>query len=331
MPGHGPQVATHDELPFESDMRARMTIALDSHIEDQPDMSKFLQTRLTIESSTSPKPCIVPGNALQLIDDDPISASRSHTPSSVIIIDGDGHEHRDPSTESGADPESGREQEQERRPAPRVRFRSRVRITSGLRRSRHTQGPTSTPSSSASGSPSSSISAPLRWQADESSPWGPLGNRLNAYARANGWRRSTSLRAKQERERLLQQVSGGQGLLADIDADERTPLNAGRKGRVLYVDAGLDSGMDADDEGARLLEDEIDEAGQAMRAAALEREKEAMFGPWPWRIFNRHVRTWHASIIYLKRSFFLPQWWWYHVEPIFCCCVDDSEYDDEPC
>lgn len=243
-------------------------------------MPAFLRpSKHSIDTSTSPKPCIIPGNALQLIDDDP-AASRSHTPSSVIIVDQDGHEHQhDHSTESANDNDGAH------RPVPRVRFRSRVRITSGLRKSRHSANPTSTPSSSASGSPSSSISAPLRWQADERSPWGPLGNRLNAYARANGWKRSTSLRTKQERERLQQQVPR-------TPIDERTPLNPAKKvARVAYVDAGLDGGMDADDEGARLLDDEADGQGDAIRAAALEREKDMMFGPWPWRVFNKHVRT----------------------------------------
>lgn len=74
--------------------------------------------------------------------------------------------------------------------------------------------------------------------------------------------------------------------------DERTPLL--RPGRhVAYVDAGLDAGGDADDE--RLEEGEFEssdeeaERDHALRAAALKREEDAVFGKWPWRLFNRHV------------------------------------------
>lgn len=290
-PGHDPQVAAHDDLAFETeDMRARMSIALEDDLQDHPDMTTFLQpSKLSIETSTSPKPYIVPGNALQLIDDDP-DASRSHTPSSVIIIDdeshppnghGHGNGHHEASTESGNDPEH-------ERPIPRVRFRSRVRITSGLRRSKHGAHltSTSTPSSSASGSPSSSISAPLRWQADENATWGPIGRRLSAYAHSNGWQKRP--RVKQERQQQSQQGEGPK-----LKADERTPLlRASRP--VAYVDAGLDGGLVADDERPAMLEgenydSEIEEDDAALQAAALKREEEAVFGKWPWRIFNRHV------------------------------------------
>lgn len=73
--------------------------------------------------------------------------------------------------------------------------------------------------------------------------------------------------------------------------DERTPLI--RPGRhVAYVDAGLDGGGEADDE--RLIEGEFEsddetEPDGALRAAALKREEDAVFGPWPWRLLNRHV------------------------------------------
>ena len=57
------------------DMRARMTIALDDQLHDHPEMAALFEQKLAIEGA-SPKPCIVPGNALQLMDDDP-AASRS--------------------------------------------------------------------------------------------------------------------------------------------------------------------------------------------------------------------------------------------------------------
>ncbi|KAI0344234.1 hypothetical protein BDW22DRAFT_1406626 [Trametopsis cervina] len=253
-------------------------------------MAALFEQKLAIEGA-SPKPCIVPGNALQLIDDDP-AASRSHTPSSVIVLDDDVHIH-DHSMDSSAD-----QADAARRPVPRVRFRSRVRITSGLRRSKHFGHPTSSPSSSASGSPSSSISAPIRWQADENGAWGPLGRRLNAYAQSNGrQKRSPAVRS--------QQVSTGS------KTDERTPLiKPGR--HIAYVDSGLDGGGDADDE-RPVGDDESDEetdVDSALRASALKREEDATFGSWPWRLLNRH-------------------WWWWHVEPVLCiCCADDSDYED---
>lgn len=275
---HTPGVA-HGDRPFADDdeVQARMTIALDDHLHDHPDMAALYEQKLGIEG-TSPKPCIVPGNALQLIDDNP-AASRSHTPSSVIILDSDGHpRERSVDLDSSADQGDAHDQ-QGARPVPRVRFRSRVRITSGLRRSKHMGNPTSTPSSSASGSPSSSISAPIRWQADENGAWGPLGRRLSAYAQANGKSRRSPglLRAHQPQPRAKM--------------DERTPLiKPGR--HIAYVDSGLDGGGEADDERVGDGEDTDEEADEEsmLRASALKREEEATFGKWPWRLFNRHVR-----------------------------------------
>ena len=84
------------------------------------------------------------------------------------------------------------------------------------------------------------------------------------------------------------------GLGAGVGAhavDERTPLTGGRKaGRLTYVEPGLLSGPRLDVERVRLLDDEASDSGEALRAAALERDKEAVFGSWPWRILNRHVR-----------------------------------------
>ncbi|PSR71114.1 hypothetical protein PHLCEN_2v12960 [Hermanssonia centrifuga] len=277
-------------------------------------MSSLFQPKLSFES-TSPKPCIVPGNALQLIDDDP-SASRSHTPSSIIIIDDDSHGHVEGSADSSNDHEPGR------RPIPRVRFRSRVRITSGLRRSRHDQSAASA-SSSASGSPSSSISAPLRWQADEHGTWGPLGRRLNAYANSTGRGKRSSTAAR------VKQVEDGQQPQDSVKTNERTPLlRPGR--RVAYVDPELDGGGDADDEGVTQTEAELDseeEEERALREAALKREEDAVFGQWPWRIFNRHVRTPLCAAV-LIRTDPSSQWWWWHAEPVLCCFGEDSEYEE---
>ncbi|KAJ3474690.1 hypothetical protein NLI96_g12314 [Meripilus lineatus] len=259
-------------------MRAKMTLTLaEDHLQDHPDIATHYERTLSIEGS-SPKPCIVPGNALQLIDDDP-SAPRSQTPSSIIILGNDDPHPTiilpgsptTPDTSSVSiepDQESQQTQEHElgqgRRSIPRVRFRSRVRITSGLRKHRRSTGdnPNSTsPSSSASGSPSSSISAPLRWQADENASWGPIGRRLSAFANSNGSQRRAT---KQERER-----PAGMRSSKGLRPDERTPLiRSGRPG-VSYVDRGIDT------EGGEYDDTEVDEdETHASRAAALRREEE---------------------------------------------------------
>lgn len=286
--------------PLPIGMRAKLTLKLDEHLQGHPDIAAHLERTLSIEGS-SPKPCIVPGNALQLIDDDP-ETSHPHTPSSVIILGNEDshtfvvpgspptpdtssaepdHEH---DHEHENDPQSEQDQDRGRRPIPRVRFRSRVRITSGLKKHRHSTGnPNSTsPSSSASGSPSSSISAPLRWQADENASWGPLGRRLNAYGGSNttsSQRRASG--GKQERERERGMAARSAKLLRP---DERTPLiRSGRPG-VSYTDHSGDEGGSDD---AEVNEDEE----PSSRAAALRREEEQVFGRWPWRLFNRHVSS----------------------------------------
>ncbi|OCH88343.1 hypothetical protein OBBRIDRAFT_813690 [Obba rivulosa] len=228
--------------------------------------------KLSLEAAAT-RPCIVPGNALHLIDDDP--APRPHTPPSAIVP---------------ADPPPPA------RPAPRVRFRSRVRITSGLHKHRRAASG-GTPGSSASDSPSSSISAPLRYQADEHGAWGPLGKRLSAYAGAGWQKRGAAPRHKAERVRGAR--GHGHGHAGGEGADERTPLVRDAR-RTAYVDPYGDIR-----EG-----DEEDDEERAMRAAALRREHDAVFGKWPWRLFNRH-------------------WWWWQFEPVLCCCCpDDSDYDE---
>lgn len=310
-----------------------MTIALEDQLHDHPDMAALFEQKLAIEGA-SPKPCIVPGNALQLIDDDP-AASRSHTPSSVIILEDAPHLNLHAAGDASAD--SSADLEAQRRPVPRVRFRSRVRITSGLRRSKHISGDAggASPTSSASDSPSSSISAPLRWQADENAAWGPLGRRLSAYASQNGWQkqRVPSAGPRNGHGHGGVRPNGGhrQQPQPKPKMDERTPLV--RSGRnVAYVDTGLDGGREADDE--RLMEGEYEDSDEdsvredALRKAALKREEEAVFGPWPWRLFSRHVRLHYFMTDRDGIQCYIGQWWWWHVEPVLCClCPDDSDYE----
>ncbi|KAL6305676.1 hypothetical protein BKA93DRAFT_816830 [Sparassis latifolia] len=266
-------------------MRPRMTLDLESD-----DMDIFYDSKLSIEDS-SPKPCITPGNALHLIDDDP--SPRSQTPSSVIIIPSDepAHDH-----DSNADGYRSPSEPPPVRPVPRVRFRSRVRITSGVHRHRNSMSAvngTSTPSS-ASDSPSSSISAPLRYQADENTGWGPLGKRLSAYASAGGWQRrgipSAHGTPNGHSHGTQTRVGVGAGRV-----NERTPLVHSRR-RPPY-----------DDDDVR--EDEEEDSQE--RESRVKREQDSEFGTWPMRILN-------------------PHWWWWHLEPVVCCfyCSEDSEYEE---
>lgn len=108
-----------------------------------------------------------------------------------------------------------------------------------------------------------------------------------------------------------------------------------RPGRhVAYVDTGLDGGGDADDE--RLEEGEFEssddeevERDRTLRAAALKREEDAVFGEWPWRLFNRHVSILSfVTSVGVIHSLML-QWWWWHAEPVLCCCcADDTDYEE---
>ncbi|KAI0369915.1 hypothetical protein BV20DRAFT_967257 [Pilatotrama ljubarskyi] len=291
--------------------RPRMSLELPA--QDGPiDILYDVDHKLAL-AGTSPKPCIVPGNALHLIDDDP-AAPRSQTPPSVIIVAGENGEIHDPdwnADEEGETPEGGlrtSSQPPTRPPGPRVRFRSRVRITSGLHRHRYSAtGGTPTPCSSASDSPSSSISAPLRYQADEDGAWGPLGKRLSAYAAAGGWQRRTQVTQPQRVETVqtAEQRPGGRARLGAKTArshNERTPLIRPGRQRSYTEEEDYDE-VDRRD-------DQLSPEERSMRAAALRREEEAVFGKWPWRIFNRH-------------------WWWWHVEPVLCCCCsDDSDYEE---
>lgn len=258
-------------------MRAHLTINL-----DEEPIDVLYNRKLSLEDAAQ-RPCIVPGNALHLIDDDP--SPRSQTPSSVIIV---ADVPRSSHDQAPAEREGDRNMSQPPpppRPAPRVRFRSRVRITSGVHKHRHSASAggarnanaSGTPCSSASDSPSSSISAPLRYQADENATWGPLGKRLSAYAGAGGWQKRGAVSPQHKQERV-RRPHGAARASSVAGSDERTPLVHNAR-RTAYVDP-----QDDLREG-----DEDDGEDRAMRAAALRREHDAVFGKWPWRLFNRHV------------------------------------------
>ena len=159
---------------------------------------------------------------------------------------------------------------------PRVRFRSRVRITSGLHSSSRSKnrGSTSrnstaedgigTANTSVSGSPSSSISAPLRYQADENNVLGPLGRRINSLAQT-----------KNKRNGHLRRTNIGSSV------SERTPfLRSSEHGPAPdYTHQRRERGRIAS-------ESDEEDLGRG-----LKREEDIIFGQWPWRVFNRRAST----------------------------------------
>lgn len=196
---------------------------------------------------------------------------------------------------------------------PKVHFRSRVRITSGLHSSgrsknRGSTGRNSTAddgigtaNTSASGSPSSSISAPLRYQADENNVLGPLGKRINSLALT-----------RNKRNEQLRRTDIGSSV------SERTPLlGAPKYGPVPgYMHQRRERGRIAG------------ESDDGSSARGLKREEEIMFGRWPWRLFNRRASTMVQPLDRVSDTPFV-QWWVYQCEPIFCCCSDDGFEEDE--
>ncbi|KAH8120712.1 hypothetical protein DFH11DRAFT_85737 [Phellopilus nigrolimitatus] len=171
-------------------------------------------------------------------------------------------------------------------PTPfRVRFRSRVRIASGLR---HSKQPGQC---SADSSPSSSISAPLRYNPEESDAE-PVVSPQTAGPYPS---------ARRKKPRLSNGGGPPSALMNGNNANERTPLiqapgpRLGARKRRLY---GL-----ADDDDAR----------RARRRARLgqKQDEEAVFGKWPWRLLNGY-------------------WWVWKCEPVVCCCCPADDSDSEP-
>jgi hypothetical protein len=155
--------------------------------------------------------------------------------------------------------------------SPRVHFRSRVRITSGLHRHHRKHHSQDTPSSSLSGSPSSSISAPLRTQADDNSPlWGPLGQRVSFLA----WNKRKEVAShghspKKAGRRRRKGLLGG--------PNERTPLLGSR-----MYSAHVGSEADQD---RHLFNENRHEAV----SERLAHHVDTAFGVWPQRLLNPHV------------------------------------------
>ena len=192
---------------------------------------------------------------------------------------------------------------------PRVHFRSRVRITSGLHsnnRSRNwdikarnstADGGTGTADTSASGSPSSSISAPLRYQADENNILGPLGKRINFLAQTRN-KRNGQLRRAAVSERTPFLRASEYGPVPDYTHQRRERSRVGSES-----------------------EDENFPSGS-------KREEDIMFGRWPWRIFNRHVCA-IARVRCRGSDALFFQWWAYRCEPVLCCCYGSRPEESE--
>ena len=156
------------------------------------------------------------------------------------------------------------------RPNARVRFRSRVRITSGIGRHRGRSGSDDIGrSSSRSASPSSSISAPLRSPADNATnAWGTLGQRVGLL----GLQRKLVRNAQAQRRQKIKQGLGPASL-----PNERTPLispQALQQGE--YIEGDVMSEND-------LLDEDSDDE-------RLAQEVDHIFGTFPSRLLNRHVR-----------------------------------------
>ncbi|EPQ61136.1 hypothetical protein GLOTRDRAFT_135680 [Gloeophyllum trabeum ATCC 11539] len=161
------------------------------------------------------------------------------------------------------------------RPAPRVRFRSRVRIASGLHRHRqhHPEDSPDSSSSSLSSSPCSSLSVPLRYQADENSALGPLGRRLSSYAAQGGFKHRVMASPVPQRQSSRATVRG-----QSSEASERSSLlKPGTRVRTYGEDERRSSGEQAD------VHPEVDE--------------DAEFGPWPRRLLNHHWWWWQLEPI----------------------------------
>lgn len=172
-----------------------------------------------------------------------------------------------------------------------MRFRSRVRIGSGLHRN-------SSASSSVSGSPSSSVSAPLRSHGSGSgsgSGWGPLGLRVGSGRRASftDFNHEQSNNGESERTPLMRSASEGYGGVMMAAGQVSAPARS------------------AEDDHARL-----------------SREVDAVFGKWPTRLLNHHVRG-SSSFSLCSILIMQQQWWWWQIEPVVCChCIEDSDVED---
>ncbi|TFK57722.1 hypothetical protein OE88DRAFT_1651603 [Heliocybe sulcata] len=160
------------------------------------------------------------------------------------------------------------------RPSPRVRFRSRVRIASGLHRHRKhhpVEDSSDSSSSSRSSSPCSSLSAPLRYQADENSALGPLGKRLSAYAAAGGFKHRVLSSPNPQRQFLRAQMMG----YGPETSEQTSLLRSGTRARS-YGNTDSTTSLSG-------------------REHPGEADEGAKFGSWPLRLLNYHWWWWQLE------------------------------------
>lgn len=189
-----------------------------------------------------------------------------------------------------------------------VHFRPRVRISSGFSRHRYQHVPSRqddllsiSPDSSLSSSLSSSISVPLRSRSDDEADkpgWGPLGQRVSLLAHRPRGRTSKRRRSKQNDTRL--------------NANEHTPLMHSPpptvyvEGEVVYEE-----------------ESEMDESDRERTRSS--READTMFGTWPGRLVNLHVRLLTYNLTIFVDNDIHKWWWWQLTSVVHCRCLDDTE------
>lgn len=198
------------------------------------------------------------------------------------------HRHLSPSSDSQTRNEGDARAELDKHADPSPSISSAQRPIPSRRRSSDLIS-----ESSLSGSSSSSISAPLRTQEDEStkSRWGPLGQRVN-YLR---YKKPRTAKKPGVRDEVLEKFKRRQyderweghcvypgctcgGMNPHVG--ERTPLVGGSSLRAHGYVVG---------EGVQGCSDDSDsENDLEMR---LNREIDLIFGKWPGRLLNRHVRV----------------------------------------
>jgi hypothetical protein len=149
---------------------------------------------------------------------------------------------------------------------------------------------------------------PLRHDDLDKPGWGPLGQRVTLLTTKKRGARSRPLRNQQH---------------TNPDTTERTPLlQSSRFRRPSLPD--YDQDLTHDNDGC-YVEGEQEEEVQR-RADEIDR----VFGTFPGRLLNRHVRPYlfHCQDDEVT-SIVIFQWWWWQIEPIARCrCLDESDSED---
>lgn len=198
-------------------------------------------------------------------DEDDLERSHSHSPVPHVPTPPAQHQQHQPAPTSTTTPTTSPF-------AAHVHFHSRVRITSGLHRSR---GNRTLGDSSDSDSPSSSISAPLRYQSQSTVSRLPLGERISRLAAQALQKRRMATASRSLRAR----------------DNEYTPfLRAAPYGTARHGYSGVVDDADSEDEHTSQLND-------------LHGEDGITLGRWPWRALNRQVSSTGGFFVQTLSSF----------------------------